>query len=400
MEDSLIYDTLKPQEWQDEKYTHNKLPDPRELIASYSQLSKTEIHDIKALKRISHDASSTVYKYDSTILKYMIDTILTSEDTEAFYREIIIGLELNKLNLKSFMRTIGYYVSEKGCSIPGLNLPDDTVCIYLYVLEIQGPTLTRFLQTATLNQFKEIVTKLLADYKVALEQLDFCHYDFHPSNIIISKEGEFLIPVIIDFGSSHIKLPSGHIGEYWPAQGRYKNVSLWVYDMFKIFAYCWQESVYSSNKRWIERHYQKSMNDFTQAIDRVQYCTIPATKYRMAWNDESGLHAEGPVEFLERLERENVQWTDEERSLADLRKMPMETTRVREFEMSELDKHAADLKEINDYCLKVLKFFREDITPKWLEGYCTDVTHYWSSSVTKKGISIPFDDFLKYVSAI
>jgi hypothetical protein len=142
------------------------------------------------------------------------------------------------------------------------------------------------------------------------------------------------------------------------------------------------------------------MNDFTNTIDRVQYCTIPATKYRMMWTDESGLRAEGPVEFLERLERENVQWTDEERSLADIRKIPMEATRVRDFEMSELAKHAVDIADINKYCLKVLKFFRDDITPTWLEGYCTDVTHYWSSSVTQKGISMPFDEFLEYISAI
>ncbi len=400
MDAHLIYDTLIPQGWQKEKYVQIKLPDPGELIQLYPQLSESEIHDITALKRIPHDSNSKVYKYDSTILKYMIDTIHTPEDTEAFYREIIIGLELNKLNLKSFMRTAGYYVSTKGCAIPKLNLRDDTVCIYLYLHEIRGPSLTKFLHTATLSQFQEIMTKLLADYKIAREHLDFCHYDLHPSNIIISKEGDALVPVIIDFGSSHINLPSGHIGEYWPSQGRYNNTALWVYDMFKIFAYCWQETVYSSNKMWIERYFHKSMDDFMKAIDSIQYCTIPATKYRTMWTDESGLHTERPMDFLERLERENVQWTDEGRSLKDIRNISIEAARWRDIEMLELDKHAADLAQINEYCLKVLKFFRDEITPTWLEGYCTDVTHYWSSSVTQKGSSMPFDEFMEYISDI
>lgn len=215
-----------------------------DIIKLYPQLSVDELHDIQKLEILSQEENSVIYKFDTTILKFA-----TNGDIEGFYREIIIGLEINSLKSDNFVRTIGYYHSKHGCDVP-LESIKEKECVYLYVKEISGPTLTKFILTASISQFKHIMNTLLSAYEIAVKELDFCHYDLHSNNVIITSKENELIPVIIDFGASHIKLKLGdtiaNIGEYYPEQGRYENKSLWVYDLFKIFAFCWQFSDYSN----------------------------------------------------------------------------------------------------------------------------------------------------------
>lgn len=208
---------------------------PKEIIISYPQLSSDKIQNLDQMESLKDD----VYEFDDIIIKNFTVYKQGSdeEDLSNFYREIIIGLELNKLNLTNFVETIGYFEDDK-CQLPDTS--DDDKCIYLYLKKIKGSTLRESLTTLSLIQFKDILIKLIFAYKQSLDKLDFTHYDLHDNNIIISiKDGE-LIPVIIDFGFSHIKLRKSNLGEDFTDEGIYPDRSNWIYDFFKLLCFCWK----------------------------------------------------------------------------------------------------------------------------------------------------------------
>lgn len=211
----------------------------RDIIKTYDPMDQTSIHEMEILDNYVNEPESILYRFGKIVVKFAQND--DQEAIELFNSEIIVGLEINRLNSDSFVRTIGYFVDDK-CRIPNLS---SAACTYLYVKEVPGPTLSKFLITASLSQFRAIMTKFLTAYALAVKELDFCHYDLHTDNVIITTVGNELVPVIIDFGAAHIRIPGSdlHIGQNWPNQGRYNDRSLWIYDIFKIFGFCWSACI-------------------------------------------------------------------------------------------------------------------------------------------------------------
>lgn len=100
-----------------------------------------------------------------------------------------------------------------------LNITNDTIQPVIYEY-IPGVTLLEALKTITVNEFKAIILQILLALYDAYQAFQFTHYDLHLDNIIIINRTEFnhpvifrnqlllysnLLPVIIDYGSSHIK---------------------------------------------------------------------------------------------------------------------------------------------------------------------------------------------------
>ena len=391
--DTLIYDDLKIREWQTETFSNNII-NAYELINLYPQLSEDDLHDIDNLEVLAKDDQSVVYQFDNIVLKYIIDD--NKSTTEGFYREIIIGLEINKLNNDSFVRTVGYYISNENCYIPKVD--KNKTCIYLYVKKVQGPTLTKFIPTASSVQFKDIMMKLLLAYKIAREKLDFCHYDLHSNNVIISNKNEELIPVIIDFGASHIKLKEGNIGELWSKEGRYDGIALWVYDIFKIFAFCYQFSLHSHQQREIQKEITDAEEEYYHYIYNMADYTNPSLKFR--YNMKGEKINEMPEQFLSRVE-DNAKFIDKKISVQYIRNILVKANESRKRRNKSLNENYHNLLEINMYCKKVLEYFHPDASETdWLNQYRLNVSLSWGVSVTKLGVNSSFDDFIKYVENI
>lgn len=391
--DTLIYDDLKIREWQTESFSNNII-NARELINLYPQLSEDDLHDIDDLEVLAKDEQSVVYQFDNIVLKYIIDDVKSI--TEGFYREIIIGLEINKLNNDSFVRTVGYYISNENCYIPKVD--KNKTCIYLYVKKVQGPTLTKFIPTASFVQFKDIMMKLLLAYKNAREKLDFCHYDLHSNNVIISNKNEELIPVIIDFGASHIKLKEGNIGELWSKEGRYDGIALWVYDIFKIFAFCYQFSLDSYQQREIEQEFITAKEEYYHYIYNMSEYVYPSLMFR--YNEQDEKINETPEQFLTRVE-DNATFMNKKLSVQYIRDILIKADEHRKRRNKLLNENYYNILEINKYCQKVLEYFHPDASQRdWLNRYRLNVSLSWGVSVTKLGSNSSFDDFIKYVEKI
>lgn len=340
---NLINDSVKITH---QKLEHIKVLDASKVIRKYPQITKEKLHDIEQLKILTQSFGSLVYQFNETVLKFVDSG--QKDDINGFYREIIIGLELNKLNSPNFVKTFGYYISDNGCQIPDYENKTDRDCIYLYIEKISGPTLKQFISTASLCQVKDIMLKLVKAYKLAHDKLDFCHYDLHNLNVIITQKNDEFIPVFIDFGASHIMLDEGTIGENWPEEGRYNDRSLWIYDMFKIFGFAWKASFYEQLFFEVKERYNKKLD-----LMDMEGNFTPDAKLEM------------------------------------------------EEEIKKLRENSNNLNDIEKYCRKVLKFFKKDF---WIQSevieYQKNVSPYFSVSVSSNGMKAKLEDFIKYIETI
>lgn len=84
-----------------------------------------------------------------------------------------------------------------------------------------------------------VCVELVRAYQQALSILGFTHYDFHIRNVLVKSENGRDVPVIIDFGSAHVALPEGHLGENFMMAARYNDRSMWTHDFFKLFGMMW-----------------------------------------------------------------------------------------------------------------------------------------------------------------
>lgn len=400
MKKPLINDDLKVLDWQLASFSKNVVRST-DIISQYPQLSSDQLHHIDRLEFMIRNDESVLYKFDGIVLKYV--TTDNKDVVEAFYREIITGLHINSLNLDNFAHTVGYYISDK-CSIPDVRIPRG--CVYLYIKEIHGPTLMEFIPKSSLVQFKDVMIKLLDAYKIAHEELDFCHYYLHFKNVIISSKGDELIPVIIDFGASHIKLKDGtNIGEYWPEQGRYNGTALWVYDLFKIFAFSWLHSLYEHLRRETEQEVVLKQAEFNMVIEDGMSQDTESGRliFKHLWNEEQDDwdEIEETVEqFIHRLESStdsiNTGGLGEYLRYA----MPNAIT-LRDMKIKWLNENRFNLNEINSYCRKVLTYFNSNMKDTaYLENYMKSVSPTFGSSVTELGVKANLNDFIQYVKTL
>lgn len=398
---NLIYDRLVVS-----PPNSNVVGSATKLIRNYNPMNPHEIHDMEELRTFStKDVNSVLYKFSNVILKYIMNktcAFVEDEVAQAFNREIIIGLELNKLHSDNFVRSLGYFI-DGGCKIPHLVYQNQR-CTYLYIKEVPGPTLEEFIKTASLSQFKRIMAKLLPAYKMAVDKYDFCHYDLHLENIIITTVGSELVPVIIDFGSSHIELDGVHLGENnetSPDKTRYDDRSLWVHDMFKIFGFAWERTNMANAIERIELLHAEKVENYKIEEENL-YESRGRPRYDSYLEKEVHYPNETLFEFIDGLTEPHG---DIPKEYGDELKRLYVASRYENLEQEKLklNENAQALSQINQYCRKVLQYFHEDIGipgSTFLETYANRLNPYWSPSVTPKGEASKLEDFIRYINGL
>ena len=346
-----------PDSISDEKILH-----PDVLINQYKELDDI-LHDQEKLLVLDEQYDSLVYKHDNLVLKFEIDEYI-KDNNYAFYREIIIGLELNKLHNENFVKTIGYYRDEK-CRLS--SYLKNKQCVYLYLEFLPSITLKEYNKSATLSDFKSVMMKLLKSYIIAYERFEFCHYDLHHKNILILKDTNH--PVFIDFEAAHIKLKDGHIGENWPEVGRYPNHAVWVYDFFKIFAFCWRDTYVKLLEKRIIDKYNKKIYKSTEGM--AEYFS-DVYSIHMGFDiieDENGESNDFKWDetYEELLERAKPELT--EKSYNYYKNLSSNAMQEKALKLSHLNQNMDNYLAINNYCVQVLQFFGNNKDEKWLYSY-------------------------------
>lgn len=342
-------------------YPGNRRLSATEIINDYPELTPNYIHELKELNRIPNIAEdSQVYFFgDDRVVKYF--SLEDPENLELFYNEIIIGLELNKLNSSHFIRTLGFYTDEN-CKIPGI---DKQGCVYLYLEKIKGVTLHEFIVTANFIEIKRVILKLFKPYNLALKKLNFTHYDLHLRNIMVRNDGS---PVFIDFGASHISLPEGDLGEDFKFYGRYADRSLWIYDFFKLFAMMWRIS------------YPQFLNTIKGEI-LIELSDWSKIKYQQG--DSLQVH-------YEKVKRVMGKRKTEEQFGSSMKFVS---------ECSNIHKDKNKQEQLNQFALKVLQYFSPEMSEDLLLKF-TDADPSFTCFATPEGEKADFDQFVDYVFSI
>lgn len=369
--------------------------DPTILIQHYPQLPESTIHSINDLTRLpGTEPDSYVFMYRDILLKFAAEPKV---DMDSFRREIMIGLEINKLTNPGFVKTVGYY-KDINCKIPILGEAfQRRSCTYLYLEKIPGPTMKKFIKTASLLQFKIVMSKLTRNYKVALDALNYSHYDLHPANIVISTTGEELMPVIIDLEASHISFRDGDLGEDFEEVGRYPNESNWIYDFFKLLAMCWIET---SEAFMVDN----AVNNHRNTIEEVKGVIAGVNRIRYGWRFDRALDDEVPIEetLPEYLDRAAATERSElgQEIIANGRASiaaAFENISSTRYLFSE---NGDNLRAINNHCLQLLKYFHSHVSADWLLRYQQKFDRHFSSWRTEEGYASRFDDFISYCDSV
>lgn len=371
--------------------------DSRDVIKRYSPLTNDAIHQIDDISRLpGTDEGSYIFIYKDILLKFAIPP---DSDMESFYREIIIGLELNKLNNSGFVRTVGYYNDNK-CKIPILDERlRERQCTYLYLEKVNGPTMKKFIKSASLLQFKIVISKLARNYKEALDKYDFTHYDLHLGNLIISAVGEELMPVLIDFEAAHISLEDGDLGENYTEVGRYPGESNWIYDFFKLLGFCWLET----NEKYINDRARETYNEtILYAIEFIsEVYSIP---YRQKYDEDIDDYVPIDETLSEYLARAAEKEGKRDAGARDqIFAMRDDIDRAKENIQTTKDlfqSNMANIQSINDHCVRLLNYFHSDVSNEWLTRYYKTFDRYFSSWRTEDGRKSNFDEFISFCDSL
>jgi hypothetical protein len=369
-----------------------KILNSTDVIKRYPPLTKDAIHQIDDVSRLpGTEEDSYIFIYKDVLLKF---AMAPEDDIESFYRQIIIGLELNKLDNSGFVRTIGYY-NDDLCKIPVVSDFVKKPCIYLYLERVNGPTMKKFIKSASLLQFRIVISKLARNYKVALDKYGFTHYDLHLSNLIISAVGEELMPVLIDFEAAHISLEDGDLGENFTDVGRYPGESNWIYDFFKLLGFCWLETNEEYMIRRARENHKETIMHWMEYISEVY--RIPFQQVFDEDVDDYVPIEETLFEYLDRAaEKEG------KRDIAARDQILAMKDKINEAEANIqttkdlFQANRVNMQGINDHCIRLLTYFHADVSDEWLTRYHKRFDRHFSSWRTEEGKASNFDEFISF----
>lgn len=196
-----------------------------------------------------------------------------SEEFDETLHEGFIGLYgINKLKSSNFSQILDAYIFKK-C------IENEGDCSFVISTYIPGSTLLSTLEDIDFIDYKSIILQVILALFTANQELAFTHYDLHPLNIIVRKtehtfslpDGRKLksgwLPVIIDYGSSHIKLNGVNYGRILP-EGFIENKEFWVHDVFKILSFVYDTTKYVAIRATIEKQRDDEM---TEGLDLELY---------------------------------------------------------------------------------------------------------------------------------
>lgn len=190
------------------------------------------------IKKYYFNGIPIIFKISNTGHKFLKDESI---------HESIVGLYgtniLRELGIPNFVYIYAFFENNS-------NNPKSYI-LYEY---ISGLTYHEFIKDCSLEEFLCTFAQIILALKKSYILLDFTHYDLHTANIIVKntnitsiKYNNVIcktcnkIPVIIDYGTSHIKLNGTHCGNLNSYMIRYQvfqDRSFPMHDVYKLLFYC------------------------------------------------------------------------------------------------------------------------------------------------------------------
>ena len=228
-----------------------------------------------------HETSQKIHKWFSGLRLigqgangYVMDATITGKqsifaikanfdpvDTPDLTHELFVGL-YGTNTLREVIPNFAYVFGGFKCSKPEIPKsgkivtnycnPDKPVQYILYEF-VPGVTFADFIEISGRKEFLECIIQITFSLQVALDKIDFTHYDFKPDNVIVRipyTETFYiqyaignrifyvktnLVPTIIDYGYSHIK----YLGKNYGANHLYEfairgDTSFGIGDLYRL----------------------------------------------------------------------------------------------------------------------------------------------------------------------
>ena len=185
----------------------------------YEQFMMDEMIDFdRNLEYIDYDDYENMQRINSYDVFHNNKIVVKYGNPFDLMREYKIYQELEKESC--IPKLIDIYKSKK--------MKDKYILITQY---IQGITLFDYLHSISfdINEFEKIINKLLLILDRLYKKYNFCHYDLHADNIMITKDNEIYL---LDFEYSYINdcVPTNHGAIY----GIYNNKPSPSFDILKL----------------------------------------------------------------------------------------------------------------------------------------------------------------------
>lgn len=289
----------------------------------------------------------------------------SKDSFDEIVHEAFIGLYgLNKLGSPYFAKVLDAYMSQE---CPKYYKLCNTTCNYVIYEYIPGITLLEALKTMMVKEFKEIILQIWLALYDAYQVLQFTHYDLHPGNIIISRTESNhpvifrnqlllysnLLPVIIDYGSSHINIDGVDYGRNFD-DGKIHNIVFWPHDIFKLLSMIYDQTRFTVVKTRIE---QKLSDKLNEAPGESAYTTDEYIKDIQSQIDET-------IDIIHDLEctQENTDEAKEEliylqKELKYVQRYKNEAIQEAKKSLHEAEKRYSTNEKIADITEQLLRFF-------------------------------------------
>lgn len=162
----------------------------------------------------------------------------------SFYREYFIGVNAIN-NLRYYIPTFSCIFGLFKCSKPNKENPLSNICsstnkkyVFPYIIyeRASGPSITDFITepTTTFRDILEIFVQVLLSLEIAQREYNFTHFDLHSDNVMSKIYNKLeppleydvsinnytyrikthVLPIIIDYGASSVKIENNTFGEY------------------------------------------------------------------------------------------------------------------------------------------------------------------------------------------
>lgn len=232
---------IKYDEVKDTYITHAALDDEQKVIVKYTTTGEREI---------------IMDMYNEPEYYYKFNEVLN----EAF-----VGLfGLKNLNIDIFSKVLDANINQKCHYVKDR-------CNYVVYELIEGVPLLEYIKSATEKSMKNILLSLFIGLNKAYNIIEFTHYDLHLENIMINNKGD---PIIIDYGSSHIKFGGINYGREL-MEGNIFNKPLWVHDILKLclsILYETDNEVYEQHAQynWYIKSLRKNIKDNNIKISKIK----------------------------------------------------------------------------------------------------------------------------------
>ena len=359
-----------------------------------------DVHDKVVFLTQSPQLGPIVLKID-----YVLDL---NEYFDEIIHEAFIGLYgLNKLNSPYFAKVLGVYLSQE-CPEYYRKMRND--CNYVIYEYIPGPTLNEALNTMNPTEFKQVMIQILIGLYDAYTALKFTHYDLHTKNIIISRqphkvvfknrflfESKFL-PVIIDYGSSHIQLNGVDYGRNF-YKGEIHNAEFWAHDVFKLLSMIYDRTNFNVIKAKIDQNLKDALDTapgegYMFDYDTDQYIESLESDIESTEQEIQDLRSSGYTEIEEEGDLEYLQKT-----LAEVQKYKQDVIQYAEAELVKANSRRYNNDKIADIVEQLLKFFNPQFNSEQHIEY-KEEHQYFELESTPKNKKLSFNDFMNYAIPI